>query len=150
MDAGAPRKYVQLLGTRAFDKLLASIKLRIGRHGIMVEIYKGQIEKLEVRVDGDDESDVAEAKKELRKIRSLLDEADEAIKDLERFYETVKKEWSKPEEQRTIGHIRYSPAVAFNVGPEGFTEDWDAFELDGPKFKDAFKGNLIDLGAFFD
>jgi len=41
-----------------------------------------------------------------------------------------------------------SLAIAFNVGPDGFTEDWGAFELDGPKFKDAFKGNFIDLGAF--
>ena len=92
MGAPAPRKHVRLLGTRAFDKFLTSIKLRIGRHGIMVGIYKGQIEKLEVRVDGDDESDVAEAKKELRKTRSLLDETNKAIEDLERFYETVKKE----------------------------------------------------------
>ena len=144
---GAPRKHVRLLGTHAFNKLLASIKLRIGRQGIMVGIYKGQIEKSEARVDGDDESDVAEAKKELRKTRSLLDEAIEAVEDLERFYETVEKKWRKPKEQRTIGHIRYSPAVAFNVGPEGFTEDWGAFELDGPKFRDAFKGNLIDLGV---
>jgi hypothetical protein len=48
--AGAPRKNVQMLGTRAFDKLLNSIKMRIGRHGIMVEIYEGQIKRLEARV----------------------------------------------------------------------------------------------------
>ena len=62
-------------------------------------------------------------REELRKTRSLLDETNAAIEDLERFYETVKKEWSKSKEQRTVGHIRYFPAVAFNVGPEGFTED---------------------------
>ena len=26
-----------------------------------------------------------------------------------------------------------SLTIAFNVGPDGFTEDWGAFELDGPK-----------------
>jgi hypothetical protein len=34
--------------------------MRIGRHGIMVEIYEGQIRKLEARKAGDDEDDVAE------------------------------------------------------------------------------------------
>jgi hypothetical protein len=37
---------------------------------------------------------------------------------------------------------------AFNVGPEGFIKDWGAFEFDSPKFKDAFRGNFINLGAF--
>jgi hypothetical protein len=41
-----------------------------------------------------------------------------------------------------------SPAIAFNVDRDGFTEDWGAFGLDGPNFKDVFKGNFIDLGAF--
>ena len=145
--AGAPRKHVQLLGTRAFDKLLSSIKLRIGRHGIMVEIHEGQIQRLKARAGGDDEDGVAEAKKELRKTREMLNEANEAIEDIEKFYNTVKKEWGKPA-QRTIGYIRSSPAIAFSVGPEGFTEDWGAFELDGSKFKDAFRENFVDFGAF--
>jgi len=49
--AGTPRKNVQLLGTREFKKLLDSIKMRIGRHGIMVEIYEGQIAKVEAEDD---------------------------------------------------------------------------------------------------
>ncbi|KAJ7925974.1 hypothetical protein B0H13DRAFT_2654136 [Mycena leptocephala] len=140
---GAHRQDVQLLGTGAFDKLLDSIKTRIARHGIMVEIYERQIKRFEATVGGDEEEDVAEAKKELKQTRG---HANEAIKDLEKFYEKVKKEWGKPS-QRTIGYIRSSPAIAFNVGPEGFADDWGAFELDGLKFKDAFKGNFIDLGT---
>lgn len=99
--AGAPPTYVQLLGTRAFDKLLGSIKMRIGRHSIMVGIhsimvgiYEGQIKRLEARVGGDEEEDVAEAKKELKKT-GLLDDANEAVEDLEKFYEKV-KEWASP------------------------------------------------------
>ena len=48
--AGAPRRKVQLLGTRAFDNLFNSIKMRIGRHGILVEIYEEQVKRLEARV----------------------------------------------------------------------------------------------------
>jgi hypothetical protein len=66
-------------------------------------------------VGGDDEDDVAEAKKGLKETRGLLDKANKAIEDLEKFYEKV-KEWGKPD-QRIIGHIRTSPAIAFNVGP---------------------------------
>ena len=146
MGTGTPRKYIQLLGTHAFEKLLASIKMRICRHSIMVEIYEGEIKRLEARVD-DDRADVAKARKELKETQSLLDDTNEAIGDLEKFYETVKREWGQPK-QRTIGYIRSSPAIAFNVGPKGFTEDWGAFELDSPKFKDVFRGNFVDLGVF--
>ena len=82
--------------------------MHIGRHGIIVEIYE-QIKRLEVRVAGDEEEDVAEAKKELTKTQ-VLDEAINAIEDLEKFYETekVKKEWGKPS-QPTIGYIDSPP-----------------------------------------
>ncbi|KAH9925767.1 uncharacterized protein B0H18DRAFT_1169292 [Fomitopsis serialis] len=142
---GAPRKNVQLLGTRAFDKLLSAIKMRISRHGMMVGHHEQQIKRLEARVDDAYEEDVAEAGKKLEKTQAQLEDANKAIEDLEKFYETVKEDWGQAS-QRIIGHIRSSPAVSFNVGPKGFTEDWRAIELDGPKFRDAFKGNFIDLG----
>ena len=145
--AGAPCKYVQLLGTCAFDKLLASIKKRIGLHGIMVEIHEGRINRLEARVGGDDKAAAEEATEELEETERQLKKTHKAIVDLEEFYSTVKTEWGQPK-QRIIGHIRSSPAISYNAGPGGFTEDWGAFELDGPKFKDAFRGNFIDLGAF--
>ena len=109
----------------------------------MVEIYEGRIERLEAGVGGDVDEDVAEVKKGLKEARGLVDKANEAIEDLEKFYEKVK--WGKPD-QRTIGYIRSSPAIAFNVDPEGFTKDWGAFELDSRKFNDVFKDNFIDLG----
>ncbi|OSX68117.1 hypothetical protein POSPLADRAFT_1043258 [Postia placenta MAD-698-R-SB12] len=57
------------------------------------------------------------------------------------FAESVKKDWG----QRNIGCIHFSPAIAFNVGPGGFTKDWGAFELDCDKFKDAFRGNCTEI-----
>lgn len=151
-NASAHREYVQLLGTRAFDKLLDSIKLRIGRHAIMLKEHEEGIERLEKRllggVDGDDDDDeVAEAEKELELTKAQLKTVNDAIDTLKKFYAEVKKDWGAPR-QRIIGHIRSSPAVACNASPEGFTEDWGAFELDGPKFAKAFKGNVLDLGEF--
>ena len=45
---------------------------------------------------GDDDEDVAEGKKGLKETRGLLDKANEAVEDLEKLYEKVKKEWGKP------------------------------------------------------
>jgi len=148
--AGAPRKHVQLLGTRAFDKLIESIRLRIGRHGIMVDLHEADIKRLEGVLGGDgelDEDEVAEATLELTEAQDQLKKANQAIESLEKFYNTVKTDWG-PARQRVIGHIRRSPPVAFNVQPGGFTSDWAVIELDGPKFKE-YKGTCIDLGAFF-
>ncbi|KAI0801257.1 hypothetical protein C8Q74DRAFT_1214903 [Fomes fomentarius] len=117
----APRKYVELLGARGFDKLLTSIKVCIGSLAIMLPSYEEWIKK-------------------------LLADTHKKIEELVMFYTKVEKDWDQPE-NRTIGHIRSSPAIALNVGPEGFTEDWGASELDGDKFKDAFRGNYIDLGT---
>jgi hypothetical protein len=86
------------------DKLLASINMCIGRHGIMVGIYEGRIKRLEARVGGNDEEDVAEARMELSKTRGLLDEANE---DLEKFYEKVKKEWGPAQ----AAHHRLHPLL---------------------------------------
>jgi len=147
LRAGAPLMYVQLLSNRHFEKLLDSIKERIRHHRNMIPVYEVQIRGSERRVESDDEEQVAEAKKSLRTYQGMLEETIQAIKDLDKFDEKVKKDWSDPS-QRNIGHIRTSPALSVLDGEDGFTEDWGAFELDGAKFRKTFKGNFIDLGAF--
>lgn len=112
----------QLLGTRTFKKLLDSIKMRIGRHNIMVEIYEGEITKSTLRTTGEDEDDVANAKFELEEIQGLMTKAKAAIEELEKSYTMVVKEWGKPS-QDTIGHICSFPLIALNVVLEGFTEN---------------------------
>ena len=149
--ASALRKNVQLLGLRRFEKLLDNIKLHIGHHGVMLPIYGDQITRLKAKVkamgEANNEAAAEEAREELEETERLLQKTHKTIEDLEKFYDKVKREWGLPK-QRIIGHIRSSPALTFNVGPEGFTEDWGVFELDGSKFKDTFKGNFIDLGMF--
>ncbi|KAI0272413.1 hypothetical protein BC834DRAFT_921886 [Gloeopeniophorella convolvens] len=133
-NTGMRRRNVLLLGTKAFDNLVRSIKIRIGGHGIMVEWYERQIEKLRAREAGEDEDD----------IQSSLTETNDAIKALEKFHDQVKKEWSQPS-QRILGHIAHSPPITLGAGKEGFTEDYAIVELDSSKFKKPFKGNVIDL-----
>ncbi|KZT02093.1 uncharacterized protein LAESUDRAFT_763199 [Laetiporus sulphureus 93-53] len=85
-------------------------------HHIMVEIYEGQIKRLEAMVGG---GDVAEA-----------------IEDLEKCYEKIKKEWRKLS-QHIINYICFSFTITFN----------SAFELNDSNFKNVFKGDFIDLGT---
>ena len=146
-NTSAPRRNVLLLGTKAFDNFLDSIKIRIGRHGIMVERHERQIEKLQAKVAGEDKEDVEKATKQLEKAQRLLDDAREAIQALEEFYDESKKKWSKPS-QRVLGHIARSPPITPGAGIAGFTEDYAVVKLDSFKIKDAFKGNVIDLGGF--
>ncbi|KZP24103.1 hypothetical protein FIBSPDRAFT_951412 [Athelia psychrophila] len=125
--AGVPHKYVCLLSLRCFEGLLTSIKVCISCHGIMVDIYGRDIVKLKARVKGDVNKDVAEAKKELKKTHSLLEDANVAIEELKKFYATVKKNWGNPK-QCTISHIHYSSTLI-------------------SKFKNMFVGNFVDLGT---
>ena len=142
----APRKYVRLLGLRRFQRLINSIKFRIGEHGIMVENHEAEIKWLEEKMKRKEEK-VKDEEEELQETRKKLADMNQAIKDLERLYTKVETEWGASE-CRNIGHICYSPAVSYNTEEEGYTEDWGTFECYESSFKDAFMGNVIDLGAF--
>lgn len=143
----APRRRVLLLGRRAFEDFLDSIKIRIGEHTILMDYREKKIADLKLRVDGNNEADAEAAVRQLEKVQGQLDGATEAIEGLQRLYAQSKKGWSKPG-QRVLGHIAYSPPLAPGAGTEGFTEDYALIELDNLKIKDAFKGNVIDLGVF--
>jgi hypothetical protein len=105
-----PRRNVLLLGTRAFDNLIKSIMIRIGPHGIMVERYGRQIEKLQERVTSEDEG--------LKKTQLLLSKANKAIEALKKFHDEVMSNWSRPK-QRVLGHIVRSPPITVGAGTEG-------------------------------
>ncbi|KAF8917213.1 hypothetical protein CPB85DRAFT_216627 [Mucidula mucida] len=139
LEGDTSRRHVQLLGTDAFNDLLASIKICIGSHASSLEDDEEQIQLLEAKVVAGAGESVA---KKLDKTRDGLDKTNRAIADLEKFYEKVQEEWSEPG-CRIIGHIRFSPAVTVDDG--GFAEDWSALELDNSKFKDAFQGNVLDI-----
>ena len=141
-NSSAPPRNVLLLGTKAFDNFLDSIKTKIRGQHVMVDFYERQIEMLRSGKSGYSEEDV---ENELKNALRLLPEAREAIKALEKFQGEVEEEWRRPR-HRVLGHIARSPPIS----TEGFTEDYAVIELDSSKFKTAFKGNVIDLGAFID
>jgi hypothetical protein len=58
----------------------------------------------------------------------------------------TKEHWSKPS-QRIIGHVIRSPAITVNTDSYVFTKDYAVVKLD-EKFRNSFKGNVLDLGVF--
>jgi len=128
--AGAPRQYVRVNGLRRFQRGHDEIKVSIGNHGVLADLYAGEIVKLEAKGTSEDEEDA----RELRKTRERLDEQKQAIADLEKFYDDVGPQWIDIEFR--------------NIEGEQYTEDWGTFNLEEAKFKAQFKGNVVDLGAF--
>lgn len=140
---GAPKDYVRVSGMRRFQRGLDEIMKAIADHGILADIWAREIVKLQAKEGQDPEN-----AKEIRRIRSRLDDANEAFIDLEAFFDEVTKYCST--RFRNIGHVQYAPAIT--VDEEGgtlFTSDWAAFLAAAEvKVKHEFEGNVVDLGAF--
>jgi hypothetical protein len=154
-NTGAPRRDVLLLGTKAFKNFAEFIKIEIEHHGTMAESYNEDIPKyrekirnLTERAAGEDEDVIKAVTRELEKTQNLLSNLNEDMEALEKFrQEVTRNKWRDPS-QRILGHILYSPSIAFGAGTEGFTEDYAIVELDRSKIEKSFVGNTIDLGMF--
>jgi hypothetical protein len=142
------RKDVLLMGPEAFKDLLMSIRRRIREHGTMAEHYETQIQELEKKVTIDDEKDATTARNDLNETRWLLDKARRVIDELYVFYKRTWEDWGK-RRRRVIGHVVRSPAITAGSGPYGFATDYAVVRLDREKFKESFKGNVLDLGGFW-
>ena len=114
---------------------------------MLADLYVREISKLEAKGTSEDEEDAEEDARELRKTRERLDEQQQAIADLEKFYDDVKTKWIDIW-SRNVGHVHYSPPVSVDVEGEQYTEDWGTFDPEEVKFKAKFKGNVVDFGAF--
>lgn len=81
-----------------------------------------------------------EVEPELRKTRKV-------IGDLRLFLADVSRDWKEPR-SRVLGHVTLSPPISFNIGEEGFMEDWAVIEMDQSKLDSTnFVKNVIDLGT---
>ncbi|KAF8324403.1 hypothetical protein F5887DRAFT_1024776 [Amanita rubescens] len=97
--------------TRGLDEITKAIS----DHGILADLWAREIVELQAK----ERQDVENAR-EIRANRRKLDDENEAIADLEAFYDEVTKYWSNIKLHRNIGHA---------------------------KVKDEFEGNVVDLGS---
>ena len=142
-----PSKDVLLLGRRAFNDLVDSIRLTIGNYGMSVKRRRKRVAEFEEREKGTDAVDVEMAKANRIETERLMGVTEKAMVELGKLLDQVNKHWKKLDD-RVLGHILRSPAISLGVGDHGFTEDWGIFQVNRAKLGDGFKGNMIDLGAF--
>jgi len=145
-----PTKDVLLFDTRAYNKLVESIKLAIGNLGIEIEVWAEQIQWYKAEEEDPDVDDAEKANAtELRtRTEGLVSAAEQAIREeLKPLLDRVEKEWNTVD-NRILGHVLRSPPIGLSVGAERFTEDWAVFRVDKAKLGQGCMGNKIDLGAY--
>ena len=136
-----PRYNVTLFGDVAFRKYLESIQAEIRGKALIVEHQERRIGA----VRGNNQA----ANRERRKAQHELEEAREAMEELNTFYRDVSTRWATPE-SRLLGHVILSPPISLGTGDrnERYTEDWAVIEIDSSKVNASnFNGNAIDLGT---
>ncbi|KAL6303779.1 hypothetical protein BKA93DRAFT_898944 [Sparassis latifolia] len=137
------RRYnVTLFGDAAFNKYVESIKAESGGKALIAQYQERRIRAIEGKND-------PAANKERQKAQAELDDAREAMEELNTFYQDVSTHWATPE-SRVLGHVILSPPINVGVGSssEGYTEDWAVIEIDASKVDASnFNGNAIDLGS---
>ena len=126
------RKNVLLFGDDAIKKHITAIESAIASKRLVVMRLEHSLKYAEhVETEGN----------------RALQEARTAASALEQFLVDNSKDWKKPE-NRVLGHIVLSPPTGFNVGTDGFTEDWAVIEIDSSKVDlTNFIGNVIDLST---
>jgi hypothetical protein len=142
-----PARNVVLLGRRAFTNLVDSIKVRIGRHGIVIEHWRRKFAHFDRREQGTDAADVESAREDRLVTQRLVDNAEAAMAALGELLKQVNRHWRQPK-NRVLGHVLSSPAISLGVGPRRFTEDYGIFRVNRDKLGEGFVSNKIELGAF--
>ncbi|KAF9553283.1 hypothetical protein CPC08DRAFT_767677 [Agrocybe pediades] len=140
----APRKTVQLLGTKAFSELLPAVQSHFDNANAACASKASEIQLLESRQPVHDVSH-SEVIQELERLQDELSKNEKIKKARKELLDYVRRGYGTPE-QRVIGQVLYSPKLQFDVGEEGFTEDWALFEIDEDRLKEpTFRGNVIEL-----
>ncbi|KAF8266875.1 hypothetical protein EI94DRAFT_1786730 [Lactarius quietus] len=100
---GTPKDHVRVCGMRRFQQGLDEIKGVIGDHGLLADFRARQIAKLRVKERQD-----AENAKAIRANRRNLEVENEAIADLEAFYDEITKYCN-------IGYVKYAAPMTVDV-----------------------------------
>ncbi|KAI0723734.1 hypothetical protein C8T65DRAFT_723862 [Cerioporus squamosus] len=123
-NTSAPRHDVLLLGTRAFNDVVAAIEAKIGRHHLDFHNHKRQLQALEKKAAKNKKKTTRkEPTAEWKKLRELVGEEIQDGRALGKLHDEVTNDWAH----------------------ESYTEDYAVVELDRSKIdKRAFRGNVIE------
>ena len=139
--AAAAKKNVVLMGNKAFDNFLASIKAHIGTLNNTVSVLEKRVASYTIGAQAGNQ----QAARNLATTQADVDKKKETIEELRKFFATMKKDWAEVK-NRVIGHVVWAPPITGLTSPYNYTQDVCVIKLDKKKFLN-FKGNVIDLGA---
>ncbi|KAF8346769.1 hypothetical protein F5887DRAFT_1061256 [Amanita rubescens] len=142
----APRKIVLLLGRSNFTDIVELIDHRIKQYKLKVKRWRIQISVLKENEKVTNAVDAENAKAARIDLQGSLDEVEKEMKALGVLLGQLQKDWKKLD-NRTLGHILHSPAIALGIGEHRFTEDRGIFYVNRAKLGDGFQGNKMDLGT---
>ncbi|THH18300.1 hypothetical protein EW146_g2669 [Bondarzewia mesenterica] len=109
---------------------------------MLCEVFADVERQLEYAKQKDEE----DIEVEQNQVLSQLEVARKVIGALEKFHTDTSRGWKKWE-NCILGYVILSPLIGFNVGEEGFTENWAVIEIDDFKVDlTNFVENIIDLG----
>ncbi|KDQ49643.1 hypothetical protein JAAARDRAFT_200650 [Jaapia argillacea MUCL 33604] len=140
-----PKKEVVLMGNRAFDDFLASIKAKIGNQNNTVTVLEKRAAAYKKKAGAGNE----QAATDLVATENDMKNRKKAIEALKAFFVTMKKNWSEVN-NRVIGQVVWAPPITGLNAPHGYTKDVCVIKLDKKKFWLNFMGNVIDLGTEID
>ncbi|KAI0038490.1 hypothetical protein FA95DRAFT_1216494 [Auriscalpium vulgare] len=139
---GAPKDYVRVCGVRRFQRGLDEIKAALSVHAVLATAYTELIDKMEKQENSN--------RAIIAKNRRLLDDENEAIRELDALHKEASKYWSDITLHRDIGYVQHAKAIKVDVdGGTRYTSDWGAFLAIEAKVRDQFEGNVVDIGSKF-
>ena len=133
------------MGTEAFANFLTSIRDHRDNLNTMVGILEKWIRASKAKLERGS-SNAEQTAGDVERYQRELSKTQTEIKELEKFFMQMKKQWMKPED-RVIGHVIWAPPVGVSTTTHGYTKDVCVIELDKRKFSQNFRGNVLDLGA---
>ncbi|KAH8922374.1 hypothetical protein BT69DRAFT_244949 [Atractiella rhizophila] len=136
---GAPVRPIRVCGARRFDRVLTDSNK-------LVRDYHDEITRLTTEVERL-KGEPADKRNE-RALRRKQEQADKLSEDtgiVEAWLRDVTTNFSAMDD-RNIGHVHWAPKISIDEHNH-YTRDIGTFRLNDAKFKDAFQGNLVDLGS---
>jgi hypothetical protein len=146
--AGAPRQYIRVCGDRRYKRFLAETRALMTKNVDETLRLAEEVARLEAKPRSTDEDEAVDDASALKKKKAQLEEAEDTCVALQTFLTTTDGDFHDIA-RRCIGWVDWAPKIAIDVDSNHYTLDIGTFELDPSKFTFNFKGNVVDLGAFF-
>ena len=146
---GVPKRLIRNCGGRRFQKIVDETRAMLAIKLDDTKVFAEQIAELVAKLGAPDydEEDAADDNRDKQRKEVDLERAKDDVKTLDDFLKLLTSTWSD-KLQRIAGYLDWAPKIANDVDHRRYTRDIGVMALEEDKFKPAFKGNHVYLGAY--